>query len=137
MGGRCSKGQFVDLATIMKSFFHICMVERLKSCKIWLWRKVLNITWSDKICKEEVLRRVGEERAIISVINRRQRVCWLGHTLRHCDLVPLVIEGIIIGKRPPGRPRAGMLDRVKDGSPYIAVKRRALDAQLPWYERSC
>ena len=36
-----------------------------------------------------------------------------------------VIEGEIIGKRPHGRPREGMLDRVKDGSPYVAVKRRA------------
>ena len=103
-------------------FFYICMLERLENCKMWLWRKVLNITWSDKVCKEEVLRHVGEERAIISVINRRQRV-WLSHTLRHCDLVPLVIEGRIQGKRPPGRPWARMLDRVKDGSPYIAVKR--------------
>ena len=61
---------------------------------MWLWRKVLNMTWSDKVCNEEVLRRVGEERAIISVINRRQRV-WLGQTLRHGDHVPLVIEGRI------------------------------------------
>ena len=121
------------------------MLERLESCKMWLRRKVLNITWSDKVCKEEVLRHVGEERAIISVINRRQRVCWLGHTLRHGDLVPLVIEGRIIGKRPPGRPGVGMLDRVKDGSPYIVIKRLALEegpacgqnththVQLPWY----
>ena len=58
-----------------------------------------------------------------------QRV-WLGHTLRHCDLVPLVIEGRIIGRRPPGRPRAGMLDRVKDGSPYVALKRLALNREL-------
>ena len=65
---------------------------------MWLWRKVLNINWSDKVCNEEVLRRVGEERAIISVINRRQRV-WLGQTLRHDDHVPLVIEGRIPGKR--------------------------------------
>ena len=34
---------------------------------MWLWRKVLNIYWSDKVCNEEVLRRDGEERAIISV----------------------------------------------------------------------
>ena len=40
---------------------------------MWLSRKVLNISWSDKVCNEEVLRHVGEERAIISVINRRQR----------------------------------------------------------------
>ena len=78
---------------------------------------------SEKVCSEEVLRPVGEERAIISVINRRQRV-WLGHTLRHGDLVPLVTEGRIIEKRPPGRPRAEMLDRVKGGNSYVGVKRR-------------
>ena len=44
--------------------------------------------------------------------------------------VPLVIEGRIIGKRPAGRPRVGMLDRVKNGSPYQAVKRLALDREL-------
>ena len=102
---------------------------RLESCEIWLWRKVLNITWSDKVYNDDVLRRVGEERAIIYVINRRQRFC-LGHTLRHGDLVPLVIEGRIIGKRPPGRPRVGMLNRVKNSIPYVAVRRLALDRQL-------
>ena len=95
---------------------------------MWLWRKVLNITWSGKVCNEEVLRRVGEERAIISVINRRQRI-WLGQILRHGDHVPLVIEGRIPGKRPPGRLPAGIMARVKDGSSYVAVKRRALDRQ--------
>ena len=75
-------------------------VRRLESCGMWLWRKVLNISWSDKVRNEEVLRRDGEERAIISVINRRQRD-WLGYTLLHGDLVPLLIGGRIIGKRPP------------------------------------
>ena len=93
---------------------------------MWLWRKVLNITWSDKVCNEEVLRLVGEERAIISVINRRQRV-WLGQILLDGDHVLLVIEGRIPGKRPPGRLPAGILAKVKDGSSYVAVKRRALD----------
>ena len=46
-----------------------------------------------------------EERAMKSFINRGERA-WLGHTLRHGDLVPLVIEGRIIGKRSPGRSRA-------------------------------
>ena len=45
------------------------------------------------------------------------------------DHVPLVIEGRIPGNRPAGRPRAGMLDRVKDGSSYVAVNRRALDRE--------
>ena len=75
----------------------------MESCEVWLWKKVLNIYWSDKVCNEEVLRRDSEERAIISIINRRQRV-WLGHTLQHGDLVSLVIEKKIVGKMPPERP---------------------------------
>ena len=55
---------------------------------------------------------------------------WPGHTLRHGDLLPLVIEGRIPGKRPPGRRRVGMLDRVEDGTPYVEVKTRALDREL-------
>ena len=86
-----------------------------------LWKEVLNITWSDKVCNEDELRRDGEERAIISVINRRQRV-WLGYTLRHGDHVPLITEGRIPGKRPPGRPRGEMLDRVKGGNSYVGSR---------------
>ena len=39
-----------------------------------LWRKDLNISWSDKVYNEEALRHVGEERAVISVTNKRHRV---------------------------------------------------------------
>ena len=92
--------------------------------------KNLNISWSDKVCNEhKCIVECREERAIISVINRRQRV-WLGYTLRHGDLVSLVIERRLRGRRPSGRPRAGMLDRVKDDSPYVAVKGCALDREL-------
>ena len=70
---------------------------------MWLWREFLNIYWSDKVCNKEALRHVGEERAIIYIINRRQRV-WHGHTLRHGDLVSIVIERKIIGKKPLERP---------------------------------
>ena len=53
-----------------------------------------------------------------------QRV-WLGHNLRHGDLVPLFIEARIIGKSSLGRPRVGMLDRVKNGSPHLRSSQQA------------
>ena len=34
-------------------------VRRLESCEMRLWRKVLSISWSDKVLNEEVLRRVN------------------------------------------------------------------------------
>ena len=42
----------------------------------------------------------------VSTIDKRQRG-WLGHTLRHGDLLRIVIEGRVEGRRPPGRLRTG------------------------------
>ena len=42
-------------------------MRRRESCVMWLWMKALNISWSDKVYNEEVLRRVGEDREIISL----------------------------------------------------------------------
>ena len=56
-------------------------------------------------------------RGLSYLLSTEDRV-WLGYTLQHGDLLPSVIsEGRKIGKRPRGRPRMGMLDRVKDGDP--------------------
>ena len=37
-------------------------IRGLEICEMWPWKKVLNISWSDKVCNEEVLRRVCEDR---------------------------------------------------------------------------
>ena len=37
-------------------------IQRLESSEMWLWRKILNISWSDKVSNDEVLRRVEEEK---------------------------------------------------------------------------
>ena len=65
----------------------------------------------------------------VSTIDKRQRG-WLGHTLRHGDLLRIVIEGRVEGRRPPGRLRTGILDRIKNGSSYQSIKRRAFERNL-------
>ena len=102
----------------------------LESCKMWLWRKILNISRTEKVSNDEVLQRVNEDRAIIPSINKRQRTWWNGHTLRHGNLLPLLIEGRVEGRRPPGRPRTGMLDRIQNGCSYQCVKKRARERKL-------
>ena len=58
-------------------------------------------------------------------------------TLSHGDLVPLAIEGRIIGKGPPGRPRVGILDRVKDArqplcnGQEVRLRTRTIRKDLP------
>jgi len=73
-----------------------------------------------------ILKLVGEERKMVSVIIIRKKN-WIGHTLRHEGLLRDVIEGKMLGKRPRGRPRIGMLNELKEGS-YGQMKRRDEDS---------
>ena len=75
---------------------------------------------TDKVSNDDVLRRVDEDKSIISTINKRQ-IAWLGYKLRHSDLLLLVIEGQMEGRKPPGRPRTRVHNRIKNISTYQSV----------------
>ena len=46
-------------------------IRKLESCKMRLRRKILNISWSDKVSNDQVLWRVEEEKSIVSTIDKR------------------------------------------------------------------
>ena len=50
----------------------------LESFKIWFWRRMVKIKWSEKTTNEEVLQRTGEE--FLNYI-LHARVNWIGHIL--------------------------------------------------------
>jgi len=60
---------------------------------------------------------VQEERSLMDVIWRRKKNL-IGHILRGESLLREVIEGRIIGKRPKGRERLGMLNEFLKESSY-------------------
>ena len=96
------------------------------------------ISWTEKITNEEVLRRVGESRTMMMTIVRRKKN-WIGHIIRGEGLLREVIEGNMVGKRGPGRPRIGMLDELLEKDTYGHMKRRAEDRsgwrdRIPWWE---
>ena len=66
------------------------------------------ISWREKVTNEEVLRRIGEKRTLISTIYSRQK--WIGHDLRHQSLLRDVIEGKLNRKRVRGRKRMMLFD---------------------------
>ena len=56
--------------------------RRLKAFEMWIWRRMEKISWLDKVTKEEVLRRVNEDRQILNSIWLRKHR-WIGHVLRN------------------------------------------------------
>src|SRR6218665_3210515 len=92
--------------------------------EMWVWRKMERISWRDLKTNEEVLQMVQEERSLMDVIWRRKKN-WIGYILRGESLLREVIEGRMIGKRPRGRKRLGMLTEFLKESSYVELKRKA------------
>ena len=103
-------------------------VSRLEAFEMWVWRKMENVKWTDKMTNVDVLKLVNETQQLVPEIRRRKRR-WIGHILRHESLLQTVLEGRMEGKRPRGRKRIMMLDDIKDGRNYEKMKRRAEDRE--------
>ena len=55
--------------------------KQLEAFEMWVWRRMERVKWTDKIKKCSCAKRVGEERIMLELINKR-KINWLGHWLR-------------------------------------------------------
>ena len=85
--------------TITKSLF-----SRRDTFDMWIYRRVLKISWTEHINNEEVLRRMGTGREIVRQCKTR-KMQYLGHRIRHNSSQLQLIEGKIEGIRSRDRPR--------------------------------
>ena len=58
---------------------------------MWIWRRMENISWPDKVTDEEVLRGVNESSQLLDSIWQRKHQ-WIGHVLRHDWLLHEIVE---------------------------------------------
>jgi len=104
----------------------------LESFKMWCWRRMEKISWTDHV-RNEVLLRVNDRRNILHDV-RKRKANWIGHILRRNCLLKQVIEGKINGEmeviRRRGRRRRKLLDELKDMRGYSHLKEEALDRTM-------
>ena len=84
----------------------------------------MKVKWTDKKSNAEVLNLVKEKKSLLAEIRKRKR--WIGHILRHENMLRTVLEGRMKGKHPRGRKRIKMVDDIMTGT-YAQMKRRAED----------
>jgi len=106
--------------------------KRIEAFEMWVWRRMLKISWIEKISNEEVLMRVEEQRSILNIISRRKH-SWIGHILRHDGLLRTILEGRMEGKAARGRKRLNMLSDILKNDSYAEIKRMAED-RSQWTE---
>ena len=80
--------------------------RRLDAFEMWCYRRILKISWTDRVTNIEVLRRVGEtDKNIYRTICRR-KLKFAGHVLRGSsgEMCKNIMEGSVEGKRNGDRP---------------------------------
>lgn len=97
--------------------------KRLEAFEMWCYRRMLRISWMQKISNEKVLQRVGETRALLQTI-KRKKVAYLGHVLRNdkYQLLQLIMMGKIKGKRRVGRRKKSWLRNIREWTSIASVE---------------
>ena len=74
-------------------------LNKLEAFEMWIYRKMLKISWVDHITNEEVLRRINTKIEFLVKL-KRQKISYFAHVMRgnKYELLQLIIEGKIEGK---------------------------------------
>ena len=82
--------------------------ETLKRLKCGFYRRMLRISYMDRITNEEVLNQMGRNRELLDTIRERQ-LKFLGHQVRKEGIEMLALTGKVEGKRARGGQRLTFL----------------------------
>lgn len=81
--------------------------KKLEAFGMWLYRRILRISWVDRVTNETLLERMEKEKEVMKTIKRR-KLEYLGHIMRNDNkykLLKSILQGKVVGKRGPGRRR--------------------------------
>ena len=91
------------------------IVKRIDAFEMWIYRRMLGITYRDRVTSVEVLRRMDFALSFVERIAKR-KMKYAGHVMRGSSgrLTLNILEGHIEGRRRVGRPRRGWIDDIKN-----------------------
>lgn len=89
------------------------MIKKLEAFEMWLYRRILKIPWTDRITNDEVLRRIGRKRKLLTII-KIGKTSYMGHILRNDKYLLLqnIMQGRIEGKKGIGRMKKSWLRNI-------------------------
>ena len=89
------------------------MQKRLEATEMWFSRKMLKISWTEKISNERELTITNVKQKLLQTIKKRKMIL-LGHVMRRKGIENLSLTGKVEGKKARGRQRMSYLSNNKD-----------------------
>ncbi|VVC27370.1 Hypothetical protein CINCED_3A022311 [Cinara cedri] len=65
---------------------------KIEAFEVWCWRRVLKISWTEKIKNDEIFRRMNTQKSIWNTLGLRRKA-WIGHVIRNSPWITTIIEG--------------------------------------------
>lgn len=78
--------------------------KRITAFEMKCYRKILRISWVEKVSNEKVLIRIGIKTPRLLQIVKKLKLKYFGHIKRHETLEKRILEGKVEGRRGRGRP---------------------------------
>ena len=96
------------------------MKTRIEAFELWPYRKMLKISWTEKVTNKEVLSRMKMKKRLFTIIQIRN-LKYFGYIDRHSSMQTTLLNGRVNGKRERGRARASWTSNMKEwiGKSYI------------------
>lgn len=90
-------------------------IRNIEAFEMWCYRRILKISWTEKISNVEVLQRVNKDCEVIKTIKTR-KLQYLGHLMRgeKYSLLRNIMQGKIRGKRSVGRRKISWLRNLRE-----------------------
>ena len=110
------------------------MERKIEAVKMRLYRRMLRISWTERVTNEAVLHRAGAGRELMRAIRQRQ-LKFLGHVMRNRQLESVCVMGKVEGRRGRGRPRIKLVDtlaRAVGGGTTSAQLLQMTDRRSDW-----
>ena len=114
---------------------NIEITNRIAAAEMWFLRRMLRVSWADRVTNEEVLGRAGTHRELLNQVRRRQ-IALPGHVYRKDDVERQVLTGRVQGKRDRGRQRMTFLQSLRNWATLRTTSRtdflRAAERREGW-----
>ena len=90
--------------------------KRLEAFEMWMYRRIMRIPWTERVTDVEVLRRLQQKEKVLILTIKKHKLQYLGHVMRgdKYQLLQLIIQGKIMGKRSIGRRRNSWLKNFRE-----------------------
>jgi hypothetical protein len=72
--------------------------KQLEATEVWSWRRMLKVSWTETISKEDILKQVNEKMRLVVKLRKKQSR-FLGHILKKGNLENIETAGKVIGRQ--------------------------------------